>query len=114
MFDYPRMFQVINNLLSNAVKFTLAGGRIALSGERSGSDLRISVADSGPGIPHDQLERVFERFSQVDAGYRLGLGLGLYIARSIVDAHNGRIWAESPDASGATIYITLPGTADGQ
>ena len=108
MFDYPRMLQVMNNLLSNAVKFMAPGGRVVLRGERIGGEVRISVADTGPGIPDDQLEMVFERFSQLHAGDRPGLGLGLYISRCIVDAHNGRVWAESPDGSGTTIYVTLP------
>jgi signal transduction histidine kinase len=114
MFDYPRMLQVINNLLSNAVKFTAAGGQIVLRAKRTGSDLRISVGDTGLGIPDDQLERVFERFSQVAVGHRPGLGLGLYISRCIIDAHNGRVWAESPDMSGTTIYIELPQANQGQ
>lgn len=108
-FDYPRMLQVMTNLVSNAVKFTPSGGRVVLRAERSGSGLTLSVADTGPGIPDDQLEMVFERFWQLHAGDRRGLGLGLYISRCIVDAHNGRIWAESPDRSGTTIYLTLPG-----
>lgn len=108
-FDYPRMLQVMTNLVSNALKFTPDGGRITVHGERTGSGVRLWVSDTGSGIPEHQLEAIFERFWQVDASDRRGLGLGLYISRSIVDAHHGRIWAESPDASGTTVYLTLPG-----
>jgi signal transduction histidine kinase len=94
--------------VSNAVKFTPAGGRILVRGERAGSDLRLSVSDTGPGIPEQHLDAVFERFWQVTAGDGRGLGLGLYIARCIIDAHHGLIWAESPDTSGSTICLTLP------
>lgn len=107
MLDYPRILQVMTNLVSNAVKFTEAGGRVVVRGEHTGSGLRLSVSDTGPGIPEHLLERVFERFWQVDANQRRGLGLGLYISRCIVDAHQGRIWAESPERSGTTIYVTL-------
>lgn len=113
VFDYPRMLQVMTNLVSNALKFTPAGGRILVRGERIGSGVRLSVSDTGTGIPEHQLETVFERFWQVDATDRRGLGLGLYISRCIVDAHHGRIWAESRDRSGTTIYLTLPGQDGG-
>lgn len=114
VFDYTRLLQVMTNLVSNAVKFTPAGGRIVVRGERAGSDLRLSVSDTGPGIPEQHIEAVFERFWQVDASDGRGLGLGLYIARCIVDAHHGRIWAESPDTSGSTISLTIPGPDEGR
>jgi len=110
--DYARILQVMTNLVSNAVKFTPAGGRIVVRGERVGSGLRLSVSDSGPGIPGHLLETVFERFWQADASERWSLGLGLYISRCIVNAHQGRVWAESPTASGTTVYLTLPGSDD--
>ena len=74
--------------------------------------MTIAVSDDGPGIPPEQLERVFERFHRVDEGRareRGGTGLGLAIARAIVEAHGGRIWAESPPGGGATITLELPG-----
>ena len=108
LFDYPRILQVMTNLLSNAVKFTPAGGRIDVRAGRTGSNLQLSVSDSGTGIPEALLEQVFERFWQVDRTERSGIGLGLYICRSIADAHRGHIWAESPETSGTTIYLTLP------
>ena len=109
VFDSSRILQVMTNLVSNAVKFTPAGGQVVVRGEADGSGLRLSVSDSGPGIPEHQLEKIFERFWQVEVAGQGGLGLGLYISRCILDAHQGRIWAESAPASGTTIYLTLPG-----
>ena len=110
MFDHPRILQVLTNLVSNAVKFTPAGGQIILRGEAVGGGLRLSVSDTGPGVLEHQLETMFERFWQVKPGDDRGLGLGLYISRCIVTAHDGRIWAESPAGSGTTIHFTLPGS----
>lgn len=111
-FDHARILQVMTNLVSNAVKFTPVGGRIVVRGERRGGGLRLSVSDSGPGIPEHLLEKVFERFWQADASQRWSLGLGLYISRCIVEAHRGRVWAESSAATGTTVYLTLPGPED--
>jgi signal transduction histidine kinase len=77
-------------------------------GDRTGEDLRIRVIDTGSGIADDVLEKIFERFWQVGKDDRRGLGLGLYISKCIVDAHGGRIWAESTPGSGSTFYVTLP------
>jgi signal transduction histidine kinase len=109
MLDHTRVLQVMTNLVSNAVKFTPAGGRIVVRGGRHGSGLQLSVSDSGPGIPEHLLEKVFERFWQADPGQQWSLGLGLYISRCIIDAHQGRVWAESPTGAGTTVYLTLPG-----
>ncbi|WP_437984391.1 sensor histidine kinase [Sorangium sp. So ce117] len=73
-------------------------------------ELRLSVSDTGPGIPDDLLELVFERFWQAGGKDRRGLGLGLYICRSIVEAHGGRIWVESRLGEGSTLYFTIPDT----
>ncbi|WP_437685744.1 sensor histidine kinase [Sorangium sp. So ce176] len=108
-FDQERMFQVLSNLVMNAIKFTAPGGRISVRGERAGSELLVSVSDTGPGIPSDMLELVFERFWQVGKKDRRGLGLGLYICKSIVEAHGGSIWAESKVGEGSTFYFTIPG-----
>jgi signal transduction histidine kinase len=70
--------------------------------------MQISVCDQGPGIPADRIETVFERFAQVHQHDRRGLGLGLFIARRIVEAHAGRIWAESPPGQGTTMVFTFP------
>ncbi len=108
-FDPERMFQVLSNLVMNSIKFTAPGGRICVRGERAGGELLVSVSDTGPGIPSDMLELVFERFWQVGKRDRRGLGLGLYICKSIVEAHGGRIWVESRVGEGSTFYFTIPG-----
>jgi signal transduction histidine kinase len=105
--DPARMSRVLMNLLTNALKFTPEGGRIEVTVERRADDAYISIKDSGPGIAADQLETVFERFSRSDPRTR-GYGLGLYIARTIIDAHGGRIWVESKLGEGATFHVRLP------
>jgi signal transduction histidine kinase len=110
-FDHERILQVLANLLSNAIKFTPAGGRISLRVEPVGQDVRFSVADTGSGIPGHQLEAVFERFWQARSEDRRGMGLGLYISKGIVEAHGGRIWAESQPGQGSTFSFTLPGAS---
>ncbi|WP_437563774.1 sensor histidine kinase [Sorangium sp. So ce542] len=110
-FDQERVLQVLSNLVVNAIKFTAPGGRIDVRGERAGGELRFSVRDTGPGIPHHLLELVFERFWQAGRTDRRGLGLGLYICKSLVKAHGGRIWAESRLGEGSTFYFTIPETA---
>lgn len=107
-FDHDRILQVLANLISNSLKFTPQGGTITLRGEQAADGVRLSVTDTGSGIPADALERIFERFSQVGRNDRRGLGLGLYISRCVVEAHGGRIWAESRRGAGSTISITLP------
>ncbi len=111
-FDRERMLQVLANLISNALKFTERGGAITIRGERTGDELRLSVSDTGMGLPSDMLEAVFERFSQVGGGDRKGLGLGLYISRCIVESHGGRIWAESKPGQGSTFLFTIPGAME--
>ena len=108
-FDHERILQVLANLLANAIKFTPAGGRISLRVEPVDPDVRFSVTDTGSGIQSHQLEAVFERFWQARGEDRRGLGLGLYISRGIVEAHGGRIWAESQPGQGSTFSFTLPG-----
>jgi signal transduction histidine kinase len=110
--DPDRLTQVLRNLVRNAVAHTHVGDRVAVSARGVGSHLEISVADTGPGIPHDQLENVFERFYRLDEGRtrdRGGSGLGLAIARALVEAHGGTIRAESEPGQGATFRIDLPG-----
>lgn len=107
-FDHERMLQVLANLISNAVKFTPRGGRIVVRGERAGPELRFSVSDTGPGVPGDMLEAIFERFWQVGKNDHRGLGLGLYVSKCIVDAHGGKIWAESRLGEGSTFHVTIP------
>jgi signal transduction histidine kinase len=109
--DHERILQVLANLLSNAIKFTPEGGRVSIRVEPLGEDVRFSVTDTGPGVPEENLERIFERFWQVRTSDKRGLGLGLYISRCIVEAHRGRIWAESRPGAGSTFFFTLPAAA---
>ena len=109
--DGARVMQVISNLVGNALKFTPEGGTVTLGAEWAGSDVRVSVADTGPGISPEQLPHVFGRFWQADDADRRGLGLGLSIARGIVEAHGGRIWVESEPGAGSTFHFTLPAPA---
>jgi signal transduction histidine kinase len=108
-FDHERVLQVLANLLSNAIKFTKAGGRISIRAEPVGQEVRFSVTDTGSGVPSQHLSAVFERFWQARSEDRRGLGLGLYISKCIVEAHGGRIWAESQPGQGSTFSFTLPG-----
>lgn len=107
-FDPARILQVLTNLLSNGLKFTPRGGRVTAHIERVDALFVVSVSDTGRGIPSDKLEAVFERFLQVDKTDRRGVGLGLYISRSIVEAHGGRIWAEQRAGGGSRFAFTLP------
>ena len=107
-FDHARILQVLINLLGNAMKFTPTGGKVVVHVERVEDELRFAVSDTGVGIPTDDLEAVFERFRQVNANDRRGVGLGLYIAKCIVHGHGGRIWAESSAGEGSTFCFTLP------
>jgi signal transduction histidine kinase len=108
-FDAARILQVLTNLLSNAIKFTHAGGSVTIAvSNMGGGDTRVSVSDTGIGIPAEMLGAVFERFLQVEKNDRRGIGLGLYISKSIVLGHGGRIWAEGRLGGGTTFSFTLP------
>jgi signal transduction histidine kinase len=107
-FDPARILQVLTNLLSNAIKFTPAHGSVVVRVERIGDALRFAVSDTGIGILTDQLETVFTRFPQLPKHDRRGVGLGLYISSCIVQAHGGRIWAESRIGESSTFSFTLP------
>jgi signal transduction histidine kinase len=89
--DHDRILQVLSNLIGNALKFTPTGGTITLSARKRESEVEVSVTDNGPGIPDDAKAKLFEKFSQLKLNDRRGLGLGLFIAKWIVDAHKGRI-----------------------
>ena len=110
-FDHDRMVQVLANLIANAIKFTPSGGSVRVRVERAEGGLLFCVSDTGPGIPGDMLENIFKRFWQVSENDRRGVGLGLYIVRSIVDAHGGKVWAESELGQGSRFYVTLPDSA---
>ncbi|MFQ5351636.1 MAG: ATP-binding protein, partial [Candidatus Binatia bacterium] len=115
--DRDRLIQVLTNLLSNAMKFTPAGGQILVSGQHHvhhGQDsVLIAVQDSGPGIPEDELEKVFDRFHQVKTKKKTinkpkGTGLGLAICREVISYHGGEIWAETAPGGGARMVFYLP------
>jgi two-component system sensor kinase FixL len=107
--DRVRIEQVLANLLANAVKFG-EGKPIEIRVERSGQEIHVAVADQGLGIGPDQRERIFERFGRAaPAQHYPGLGLGLYVAREIVEAHGGRIRVEGEPGKGATFHVELPG-----
>ena len=106
--DRERLHQVLGNLVGNAVKFTPAHGGVRVTAERDGDEIRVAVADTGPGIPAEHLENVFDRFWQARSTRRAGAGLGLAIARGVVEAHGGRIRARSEVGKGTTFEFTLP------
>lgn len=107
-FDPARLLQVLINLLGNALKFTPRNGTVEVRVETVDRELRFSVSDTGPGIPPDKLEAIFDRYLQVRSGDRRGVGLGLYISRCIVQGHGGRIWASNGAGGGATVSFALP------
>ncbi len=108
--DERRIRQVIFNLLSNAVKFTPAGGTVDVGATQVDGEVRVSVADAGPGIAPEDHERIFEEFQQTDAGVeqREGTGLGLALSKRLVELHGGRIWVDSELGTGSTFVFTLP------
>jgi signal transduction histidine kinase len=108
--DERRIRQVIFNLLSNAVKFTPAGGAVDVSAAQVNGEVRVWVADSGPGIAPADHERIFEEFQQTEAGIDQGegTGLGLALSKRLVELHGGRIWVDSELGRGTTLVFTLP------
>lgn len=108
--DRWRMEQVVTNLLANAVRFTPPGGRIVMRARVHDDGLVFSVEDSGEGIPPEQLPHIFERYRQAHGG-RGGTGLGLTLVKAVVEAHGGRVWAESQEGAGTRVHCLLPGGA---
>jgi PAS domain S-box-containing protein len=106
--DAERIAQVLSNLVGNAIKFTPAGGQITVTAELVDGLVRVSVTDTGPGIPADQLGRIFDRFWQARRSSPHGAGLGLSIAKGIIEAHGGRISASSQMGMGTGIAFTVP------
>ncbi len=107
--DTERMQQVITNLVHNSIKFTPPGGEVTISAATGEDEIVIAVHDTGVGIPADDLPRIFERFYKADrARSGGGTGLGLAIAKHIVQAHKGRLWAESIEGKESTFYVALP------
>jgi len=107
-YDHDRVLQVLSNLVGNALKFTPGGGRVDIAVRRIEHEIQFSITDTGPGIAPDKIGLVFERFWRSSQRSHDGLGLGLYIARCIVEAHGGRIWVDSLLEEGSTYYFTLP------
>ncbi len=109
--DPDRLTQTFVNLITNAVKYTDQGGvRVRLSKDLSGC--LIEVADTGSGIPHEDLQRIFEKFERSGDHHQEGSGLGLPIAKAIVELHQGRIWAESQVGKGSSFFVSLPKIAN--
>jgi signal transduction histidine kinase len=108
--DERRIKQVIFNLLSNAVKFTPAGGEVDVSATQVNGEVRVSVADTGPGVAPEDRERIFEEFQQTETGGEQpeGTGLGLALSKRFVELHGGRIWLESEVGRGSTFTFALP------
>ena len=107
--DRERVLQILVNLLGNAIKFTPNGGTITLRTRDLGNSVQVSVEDSGRGISAEKIPRLFERYWQDEPGdSSTGVGLGLYICKALVDAHQGRIWAESQLGRGSCFHFTLP------
>jgi signal transduction histidine kinase len=109
--DRSRAMQVLSNLIGNAIKFTPAKGKICVSCQRTGpegKEVQVSVSDTGEGIAPEKIKTIFERFSQIHNQDRRGIGLGLYIAKMMVEEHPGRIWVESKLGEGSTFHFTLP------
>ena len=106
--DRDRILQVLSNLVGNAAKFTPEGGTITVSVKATGRDVQFSVSDTGPGIRAEEMAHIFDRFWQATRTASLGTGLGLPIAKGIVEAHGGTIWVESQPGIGTTFYFTVP------
>lgn len=111
--DVEKIKLAIENLLDNAIKYTLEGGKVTISLEETpdGKDIIFSIKDTGIGIPKEDQERVFSKFFRAKNAQRLepsGTGLGLYVAKNIIEAHGGKIWFESEEGKGTTFYFTLP------
>ena len=106
--DGERIQQALSNLVGNAIKFTPAGGKIVIAARGDADEVRVSVADTGIGIPEEQLPKVFDRYWQSARTDRQGAGLGLAITKGIIEAHGGSIWLESKVREGTNVQFTLP------
>jgi signal transduction histidine kinase len=100
--------QLLGNLLTNAIRLTPSNGQIHVHAEPAGNQVRFAVSDTGPGIPHQDLPFVFERFWQGRPDARGSAGLGLTIGKGIAEGHGGAIWVESEVGRGTTFFFTLP------
>jgi PAS domain S-box-containing protein len=108
MADRRRMAQVFGNVIGNAVKFCKNGARIAVSARTVGNEVVFEVADTGPGIRSEELSHLFEAYWSAPGHAKRGTGLGLYIAKGMIEAHGGRIWVTSVPGEGSQFFLTLP------
>jgi signal transduction histidine kinase len=106
--DRDRIFQVLGNLIGNAIKFTPENGQITIETNETENELQVSVKDNGIGIPKDKINRIFERYAQLENKSRQGLGLGLYISSMLVEAHHGKLGVESTPGRGTTFTFSIP------
>jgi signal transduction histidine kinase len=106
--DRDRLLQVLVNLVDNAIKFTPQGGKISVRSSVQHKVLMFSISDTGPGIPESDRHRIFEPYWQAQKTAHLGAGLGLAIAKQIVEQHGGKIWVESNEGPGSTFVFTIP------
>lgn len=106
--DRDRVMQVLSNLVGNAVKFTPENGSITIKVKPGLSETEVCVEDTGPGVPDDKKDIIFDRFAQLASKTRTGLGLGLYISKMIIDAHGGDLWVESEPGKGSRFCFILP------
>ncbi len=111
MVDPERIMHVMRNLIGNAIKFTPENGTITIGTEKRDRNVIVSVKDTGPGIPEEYIENIFDKFTQVNQSrykYMKGTGIGLSIVKHIVEAHGGKVWVESKEGHGSTFYFSLP------
>jgi two-component system sensor histidine kinase KdpD len=106
--DYIEIDEVLSNLIENATKYTPPQTEISVSVKLVGEEVRVEVADRGPGMPTEELHKVFDPFYRIKGSRTSGTGLGLAVARGLVEAHGGRIWAENRPDGGAKFVFTLP------
>jgi len=109
--DAKKIFLVIQNLLENAISYNVVGGMITISLENKGKEIEFSIADSGIGIPENEHKNVFQKFFRAENALKKetdGNGLGLFIVKNIIEAHNGKVWFESVKDRGSTFYFSLP------
>jgi signal transduction histidine kinase len=107
--DRHRLHQILENLIGNAVKFTRPGGRITVGATLKDRDVLVWIKDTGVGIAAEDLPHLFDRFWQVKRDDRhRGAGLGLFIVKGLVEAHDGRIWVESELGKGTAVFFTIP------
>ncbi|HEX2922708.1 MAG TPA: HAMP domain-containing sensor histidine kinase, partial [Chloroflexota bacterium] len=112
--DPDRLERIVVNLLSNALKYSPPGSPVTVQIRQRGGEVGISVTDQGRGIPPEESASLFQRFRRVGGERKEGLGLGLYIAKGLVEAHGGRIWVQSEVGKGSTFSFTLPVVTDGR